>query len=168
MNCRFVLARILKIQKYYSNTCFIQKNLSTTPENVDDSKDSKLSGFAEAYRKHADIDALTKTSVKEPSFATLLRNSKFIDLGDPEGRIVTGTIFHIVNDDLYIDFGWKFHCVCTRPNKNPSDYVRGAKVKLRIKDLELSTKFLGQDKDLTILEADVALLGILYSPARSK
>lgn len=39
-------------------------------------------------------------------------------MGDPENKIVSGKIYHIVGDDLYIDFGWKFNCVCTRPPKN--------------------------------------------------
>lgn len=42
-----------------------------------------------------------------------------------------------------------------------SDYVRGAEVRLRIKELELSSKFLGFEKDLTLLEADCALLGLV-------
>lgn len=48
-----------------------------------------------------------------------------------------------------------------------SDYVRGATVKLMIKELELSTKFLGATKDLTILEADCILLGLIHSPIKN-
>uniref|UniRef100_A0A146MCZ8 28S ribosomal protein S28, mitochondrial n=1 Tax=Lygus hesperus TaxID=30085 RepID=A0A146MCZ8_LYGHE len=127
----------------------------------------EVGGFAQAFEKHSKLDSPVAEDREELSFTTLLRNSKFIDLGDPEGRVVVGSIFHVVGDDLYIDFGWKFHCVCPRPTKNPSEYVRGAKVRLRIKELELSTRFLGSDKDLTILEADAQLLGLIHSPART-
>lgn len=47
-------------------------------------------------------------------------------------------------------------------------YVRGAEVKLRIKELELSTRFLGEEKDLTILEADCILIGLISSAKQTK
>lgn len=105
--------------------------------------------------------------VVERDFYTLLRNSFFIDLGDPAGKIVTGTIFHVVNDDLYIDYGGKFHAVCRRPSNNSQLYFKGARVKLRLLSHELSHRFLGSKVDLTLLEADAVLLGLESSPAIS-
>lgn len=39
-------------------------------------------------------------------------------LGNPVGKVVTGKIYHVTGSDLYIDFNWKFHCVCRKPLKN--------------------------------------------------
>ncbi|CAH2050519.1 unnamed protein product, partial [Iphiclides podalirius] len=86
---------------------------------------SKAGGFAKAYEKQENI---LNQKVQNQTFSSLLRSSKLIDLGDPVGKIVIGKIFHIVKDDLYIDFGWKFHCVCTRPTSRAEEYVRGARL----------------------------------------
>lgn len=138
--------------------------------NINVTKDKKQSektesaNFKEIPQFSKDLEVKNNLlTPRQDTFASLLRNSKFIDLGNPEGKVVLGEIFHIVNNDLYIDFGWKFHCVCPRPQKNSLQYKRGSKVKLLIKDLELSTRFLGASTDLTMLEADCILLGLVYT-----
>lgn len=138
------------------------KHLSQSKDTLEK---TKLSGFAQAFDKFSHIND-PKPPEKPLPFVTLLRQSEFMNLGDPEGKQIYGRIFKVIEDDLYIDFGWKFHCVCPRPLKNGEFYVRNSLVLLKIRDLELSTRFIGSTVDTTILEADCVLIRLVDSPLK--
>jgi len=94
------------------------------------------------------------------TFAKLFRNSKFAKLGNFDGNLLVGKIVHRVMDDLYIDFGCKFNGVCKRPEKEAEKYIIGQEVRIKLRDPEMSQRFLGSKDDISLLEADITLLGL--------
>lgn len=152
----------LESSNFTSDNKLDEKESDKVVQSSNESDKVELTSFAKSFKKFASCLELEKPL----PFTTLLRQSEFINLGDPIDKIVIGKIFKVVKDDLYIDFGWKFYCVCPKPLKNENLYVRNATVLLKIKDLELSTRFIGATTDTTILEADCVLLGLVKSPIR--
>ncbi|CAF0984865.1 unnamed protein product [Adineta ricciae] len=104
----------------------------------------------------------TTEQTKSMTFAKMFRQSKFVQLGNLKGRLLSGRIVDAVDDDLYVDFGGKFHAVVQRPQtKQRAQYTIGAVVSIRLQSWEMAARFLGAPRHISLLEADAQLVGLL-------
>lgn len=102
------------------------------------------------------------------TFAKMFRQSKFVQLGGLKGRLLSGRIVDVVDDDLYVDFGGKFHAVVQRPKSKQQDqYTIGAVVSIRLQTWEMAARFLGASRHISLLEADAQLVGLLKRADRT-
>lgn len=99
-------------------------------------------------------------AVKNETFAEIFKRSKFASILDPVNQKVEGVVLAVVNDNLYVDFGCKFHAVVPLPKVNAASYRKGTKVVVRVLDLEMTNHFIGDGKDLSLLEAEAELVGL--------
>uniref|UniRef100_A0AC35UFH2 S1 motif domain-containing protein n=1 Tax=Rhabditophanes sp. KR3021 TaxID=114890 RepID=A0AC35UFH2_9BILA len=144
---------------------FCQTNVLAT--NVPVENGEEVDEFAQFESLVMDVIAESKDQQPEQTFAKMLRNSHFVKLGDFNGRTVAGTIEHRIQDDLYVDFGLKFPAVVKAPFRDNEKFLVGEKVLLRLFDPELSERFLGSKKDLTLLEADAQLIRLQSNVTQS-
>ncbi|GFS20278.1 28S ribosomal protein S28, mitochondrial [Elysia marginata] len=191
----FIREKSLKLNRSFSRSrCFAQYSENNGPSSANESSpkassapiaqvsatasptEGALDKFAKVVDKvkkaSAESDTIkSRSNMVAPddpneSFASMFRKSKFVSLGEHKGRLVQGEIIEVMEDDLYIDFGGKFHCVCPRPKRNGNRYHRGTKVLLNLQCMEMSSAFLGSDIHVTLLEADATLLGLTAAQSR--
>lgn len=90
---------------------------------------------------------------QEGSFQQLFEKSKFVKALDPVGKEVEADVIAVVEDKLYVDFGFKFHAVVPCPDSVKGKVCRGTKVIVVVKDLEVTQAFIGANKHDSLLEA---------------
>ena len=125
-------------------------------------KGAYLKKLSKKTHSEAKVGKESNSDDKQLGFDKLLETSMFFaSCGEsPVGQTVIAKIIAERGDDLYVDFGGKFHAVVSRPQKNGHLYCKGKWVDVVLEDLEVTEHFLGESRDTSLLEAQVKLLGL--------
>lgn len=151
----------------YRSLCTGREENATSMKNETSLK-SGTRGVNKASNKvkqEVSVDSGIKPGARSggETFKQLLASSRLLTSCGPSvlGQRVMGKIIAIVDDNLYIDFGGKFHGVVPRPPVKREEYGIGVLVEVVINDLEISDQFLGAPRHESMLEADIRLVGLL-------
>lgn len=147
----------------YRSLCTGREENETSMKNVNSLK-SETSGVNKV-KQEVSVNPGIKSGARSggETFKQLLASSRLLTSCGPSvlGQRVMGKIIAIVDDNLYIDFGGKFHGVVPRPPVKREEYGIGALVEVIVNDLEISDQFLGAPRHESMLEADIQLVGLL-------
>ena len=101
-------------------------------------------------------------------FQSLLANSRLLGCGNPVGKTVNAEVIAVVDGQLYVDFGSKFHAVIPKPAFLSEQFRRGTRMEVLVKDLEVTQHFLGDSRTTSLLEADVEFVRLLAEESKTK
>lgn len=100
----------------------------------------------------------TENDPRGETFSEIFKRSKFATVLDPVNQKVEGKVLAVVEDKMYVDFGCKFHAVVPVPKERTESYDKGTRVIVRVLDLEMTNHFIGDHRDLSLLEAEAELI----------
>jgi len=157
-----------------NNTRNCSTTTATTGPSIMDAVEDSLNSLEETPHETSHETPHETPSEPEDLFESLLYNSPLLQLESFHGKTLVGKILDVVNDDLYIDYGGKFHMVVTqgkvetwghkRQQQQQQRYEKGQLVHVEVKDYEIIGKFMGDEKYITINESDGVVLGPYLSP----
>jgi hypothetical protein len=103
-----------------SSEASIQATETQVVSSVETTQPSSTASAASNLVLKSKFSQMIDTEPKEAiTFARMFRHSKFVSLGDLQNKFLIGRVVDVVGDDIYIDYGGKFNCICKRPEKNP-------------------------------------------------
>ena len=103
-----------------SSDASIQATETQVVSSVETTQPSSTASAASNLVLKSKFSQMIDTEPKEAiTFARMFRHSKFVSLGDLQNKFLIGRVVDVVGDDIYIDYGGKFNCICKRPEKNP-------------------------------------------------
>jgi hypothetical protein len=120
-----MLRNITKLQRAFlankSLKCQSLPYTNTSTQDILEAKDSAVkvndapSSLPTTTNTTTTTSSLNVTTKTPMSFAQMFKESTFVSLGNLENKFLIGKIVDIVADDMYIDYGGKFNCVCKIP-----------------------------------------------------